>query len=113
MSYVTIKGIEQSLTQILNLKIQSILDHSVYLSSNFFEKIEGSSWSPFRSKDDLESSSHIISISSKGQNVSKMFNKLKKNKIILSMRNGRIRISLAHYNSLDDINILTNTLLGV
>ena len=75
------------------------------------QKIEGSKWVPFRPKKDIESSSHIVSVSKKDQNISKLFNKLNEEKIIASMRRGRIRISLAHYNSIDDINVLVEALL--
>ena len=113
MSYVTIKGIEKSLKQILELNIQSIQEHSVSLSANFLKKIEGSEWRPFRPKEDTESSPHIIVIDKEGQNITEIFNKLNQEKIIVSMRNNRIRISLAHYNSLDDINTLAEVLFRI
>lgn len=112
ISYVTIKGLEISLDRILKLSPNNISSHASTLSSYLLDSLSNSGWTPFRSKLDIESSPHIIAISSKLKDTDEYFNKMRHNKIIASIRNGRIRISLSHYNSEDDIDKVLAILLS-
>ena len=112
ISYITIKGIEQSLDQILRLSTKKISNHSKKLSKILLNKIEATSWQAFRTERDYEFSSHIIALGNADQDIVKYYKKLTENRIITSMRNKRIRISIAHYNCEEDVKKLANILIS-
>ena len=112
ISYITIKGIEQSLDQILRLSTKKISNHSKKLSKILLNKIQATPWQAFRTERDYEFSSHIIALGNADQDIVKYYKRLSENRIITSMRNKRIRISIAHYNCEEDVKKLANILIS-
>ena len=107
ISYMTVKGLESSFDQILNLTTDAISTHAKAMANILFESIEKSGWFLFRSINDYESSPHILTIAKKNSDVTHIYENLRSEGIITSLRNGRIRISIAHYNSANDLDKLS------
>lgn len=108
MSYVSIKGLEISIKEIMELKIKKIENHSIELKNLFIEKLNNTSWNTFHNKNINLSSSNIVCISDKNKDMKKISSILYQNKIICSYRNNHLRFSFAHYNNEIDVqNCLT------
>ena len=108
MSYVSIKGLEISIKEIMELKIKKIENHSIELKNLFIEKLNKTSWNTFHNKNINLSSSNIVCISDKNRDMKKISSILYQNKIICSYRNNHLRFSFAHYNNEIDVqNCLT------
>ena len=110
ISYMTVKGLESSFEKILNLTPEAISNHAQTMVGILFKSIEKSGWIPFRPINDYESSPHIITIAKKNAETAHVYEKLRDKGIITSLRNGRIRISIAHYNSENDLDKLSRIL---
>lgn len=110
MSYISIKGLEVALNELLKLNIINISMHANKLKNFLSNQLEESRWNLYRSEDDISASSHIISLESFSHNIHNQFEKLKTNAIICGIRNNRIRISISHYNNQTDIEKLINAL---
>jgi len=110
MSYISIRGLEVAVNELLNLNIINISLHANKLKNLLSTQLKGTQWNLYRPEDDINASSHIVSIESFSHNVLKQFEKLKSNAIICGIRNDRIRISISHYNNQMDIEKLLNTL---
>ena len=107
ISYMTVKGLESSFDQILNLTTDAISTHAKAMANILFESIEKSGWFTFRSINDYESSPHILTLAKMNSDVTHVYENLRSEGIITSLRNGRIRISIAHYNSANDLDKLS------
>jgi selenocysteine lyase/cysteine desulfurase len=110
MSYISIKGLEVALNELLKLNIINISMHANKLKNFLSNQLEESRWNLYRSEDDISASSHIISLESFSHNIHNQVEKLKTNAIICGIRNNRIRISISHYNNQTDIEKLINAL---
>ena len=110
MSYISIKGLEVAVNELLNLNITNVSIHANKLKTLLSNQLEETRWNLYRAKDDVSASSHIISIESLSKNIRDNFEKLKTNTIICGIRNNRIRISISHYNNQTDIEKLINAL---
>ena len=110
MSYISIKGLETSIKEIINLDIQKINAHSDKLAKILSSGLIGSKWRTYRSLNDKSASSHIVSLQSSSENIDHTLQKLKIAKIVCGSRNNRLRISIAHFNNEADINSLINAL---
>ena len=71
-----------------------------------------SKWNIYNNENSSNKSFHIISFQPKSKKIEpvKIFKKLNKRGIICSLRNNRLRLSIAHYNNQNDINHLLETL---
>ena len=110
MSYVSIKGLEVSIKELLEMKIQNIEKHSKDLKTIFLGKLKDTSWNVFHDKIIDLSSSNIICISNDKKNLKEVSNLLFQNNIVCSYRNNHLRISIAHFNNENDIEKLFNLL---
>ena len=113
MSYVSIKGLEVSIKELLEMKIQNIEKHSKDLKTIFLDKLKDTSWNVFHDNNIDLSSSNIICISNDKKNLKEASNLLFQNNIICSYRNNHLRISIAHFNNENDIEKLFNFLCGL
>ena len=113
MSYVSIKGLEVSIKELLEMKIQNIEKHSKDLKTIFLGKLKDTSWNVFHDKIIDLSSSNIICISNDKKNLKEVSNLLFQNNIVCSYRNNHLRISIAHFNNENDIEKLFNLLGGL
>ena len=109
MSYVSLKSLNVSIKEILNLGIQNIASHSEKLKKYLLSSLNKDRYKTLNGNEKL-SSSHIISISNNEIDSTKLSKILFDNGIICSLRNGFIRISLAHYNDQTDIDKLLSVL---
>ena len=110
MSYISIRGLEVAVNELLNLNMINISLHANKLKNLLSTQLKGTQWNLYRPDDDIDTSSHIVSIESSSHNIRKQFEKLKSNAIICGIRNNRIRISISHYNNQTDIEKLINVL---
>ena len=103
MSYLSIKSLEKSLQKILELGVENIAAHVTSLGKKFSEELDSCNWKQFRSSGDASASSHIVSLSKSNIDLSKTFERLKEHKLYCSLRNNRLRVSIAHYNNEEDL----------
>lgn len=111
MSYLTVKGLELSTGELINLNPLRIEKHALSLSSYLLKTLKGTKWTAFREIDSLERSPNILSLCNQKVDSKKLSQGLKENNIVCSLRNGRLRVSIAHYNSQEDIDALLAVLL--
>ena len=109
MSYISLKSLNVSIKEILNLGIQNIASHSEKLKKYLLSSLNKDKFKTLNGNEKLLSS-HIISISNNEMDSTKITKILFDNGIICSLRNGFIRISLAHYNDQTDIDKLLSVL---
>ena len=112
MSYVSIIGLKKSIEELIKLNPLKIDKHSKKLSKFLISRINQKKWKVFQNKKTYNNSNHIISFQSKSDIIepSEIFKRLKKNKIICSLRNKKLRLSIAHFNNQKDIENLLETL---
>ena len=108
LSYISAVGLRASIDALLKLGLEAISTHAEELSGLLIRGLAGSGWAPFRAAESAAFSPHIITLQNPNCDPNKVHDLLSEHKIICSLRNGRIRVSLAHYNSSDDITALLN-----
>ena len=112
ISYISAVGLQIAIEQLLNIKVLNILKHSDKLANMLFSNLEDSDWKCFRKTTSNEFSSHIISLMPpSADRLKSTFEQLSKKGLICGIRNGRLRISIAHYNDSNDIKYLGASLL--
>ena len=112
ISYISVVGLKTAIQQLLDIKISSIMKHSDKLAKILLSMLEESDWKSFRQATSNEFSSHIISLTHPCANtVKSTFDQLSKKGFIFGIRNGRLRISISHYNNSTDIKYLGASLL--
>jgi selenocysteine lyase/cysteine desulfurase len=110
LSYITAAGLNASIDELLKLGLNNIFEHSQKLATALISKLEGSGWAPFQSPESPGFSPHIVTLQNPYCDVRETEASLTENRIICSIRNGRVRVSHAHYNSHDDVTALINCL---
>ncbi len=110
MSYVSLTGLTVGIGELLAMELEKIEAHARSLASLLVEELDGSGWAPFRSIDDKAASTHIVTLGQSDSGVENTVNALRDAKIICGIRNGRIRISLAHFNDENDVRSLVEVL---
>ena len=112
ISYISVVGLKTAIQQLLDIKISSIMKHSDKLAKILFSMLEESDWKSFRPTTSSEFSSHIISLTHPcADTVKSTFEQLSKKGLVFGIRNGRLRISISHYNNSTDIKYLGASLL--
>ncbi|MDG2475003.1 MAG: aminotransferase class V-fold PLP-dependent enzyme [Paracoccaceae bacterium] len=110
LSYISAVGLSAALKELLEIDVNEINAHSYKLAGILLSGLEHLEWKPFRRVDSSEFSGHIISLNATTLNIPSTQKYLIKNGIICGIRNGRIRISLAHYNNERDVQSLLKSL---
>ena len=110
LSYITAMGLKASVDELLKLGLENIDGHSQKLASALISGLNGSDWTPFQSPESPGFSPHIVTLQNPSCDARATEASLMDNRIICSIRNGRVRVSLAHYNSKDDVDALINSL---
>ena len=110
MSYISIRGLTVAIGELLDLGSERIEAHAKSLARLLVDELDGSGWTPYRSIDDKAASAHIITIGHPGGGVENAVKTLRDANIICGSRNGRIRISLAHFNDENDVRSLVQVL---
>ena len=111
MSYLTVRGLELSAGELIEINPLRIEKHALSLSNYLLESLNGSQWTAFREIDSSERSPNILSLRNQQIDSKKLSKELKDKNIVCSLRNGRLRVSIAHYNSQEDIDVLLAVLL--
>tara|TARA_B100000989_G_scaffold197184_1_gene148942 strand:+ start:1 stop:1032 length:1032 start_codon:yes stop_codon:yes gene_type:complete len=109
MSYISLKGLEVSIQEILKIGVDNIDNHAQRLKRYFLSHLNKSNFQTFHQKN-IPTSSHIVSIFDPKKNISRVAKLLSKNNIFCSIRNGYLRVSFAHYNNQSDIDKLLSIL---
>jgi selenocysteine lyase/cysteine desulfurase len=109
MSYISLKGLEVSIQEILKIGIENIDNHSQKLKRYFVSILNESNFQTFHQKN-ISTSSHIVSIFNPNINISRVTRLLSENNIFCSIRNSYLRVSFAHYNNQSDIDKLLSIL---
>ena len=110
MSYISIRGLTVAIGELLDLGSEKIEAHAKSLARLLVDELDGSGWTPYRSIDDKAASAHIITLGHPGGGVENAVKTLRDANIICGSRNGRIRISLAHFNDENDVRSLVQVL---
>ena len=110
ISYISVVSLNESLDALLKIGIDKIDNHSRTLAKILISGLKTLDWKSFRTADNEEASNHIITLKALKLDAQETLKRLEKNRIICSMRNGRIRVSIAHYNNENDINTLLENL---
>jgi len=110
MSYISIVGLKVAIDELLKLGAASIEEHSQQLARLLVEELDDCGWRPYRNLTQNAASSHIVTFGHRDADGEATLQKLLDANIICSVRNGRVRISLAHYNSGDDVRAIADAL---
>ncbi len=110
LSYISVVGLNAALDELLKTSVERIHNHSSQLAEVLLTGLTNLEWEAFIEADADEFSPHIITLQTARHNVQSALQKLEKNGVICGNRNGRIRVSLAHYNNEDDIQSLLKVL---
>jgi selenocysteine lyase/cysteine desulfurase len=106
MSYISISGLTVAVAELLVLGAEKIEAHAQSLAKLLHEELKGSGWTSFRSIEDRAASSHIISLEDPTKDIENTLQMIRNSKIVCGGRNGRIRVSIAHFNDENDIRSL-------
>ncbi|MBL4768065.1 MAG: aminotransferase class V-fold PLP-dependent enzyme [Rhodobacteraceae bacterium] len=98
MSYMTISGLTVAISELLALGSENIEAHARTLAASLNEALTGTGWTPYRPIDDKAASAHIITLGNPSGDVEKTLKLIRDANIVCSSRNGRIRVSIAHFN---------------
>ena len=113
ISYISAVGLQTAIQQLLNINVLNIMKHSDKLAKMLFSILEDSDWKSFRPTTSSEFSSHIISLMHpSADRIKSSFEELSKKGVICGIRNGRLRISISHYNDSNDVKHLGDSLLN-
>jgi cysteine desulfurase / selenocysteine lyase len=110
LSYISVVGLNAALDELLKLSVERIHNHSIKLGEVLLTGLNNLEWEAFVEAESDEFSPHIMTLQTAHYNVQSALQKLTKNGVICGIRNGRIRVSLAHYNNEDDIQALLKAL---
>ena len=110
-NYIAAIAVEQSLTDLLNLRPSRIEAYVIDLASKLRDGLESVGLPVFRSSDGL-GEAHIVAVGSSlsdnhdstdSQDILELHNYLTQNNVAHSIRRGILRLSLHAYNDLNDI----------
>jgi selenocysteine lyase/cysteine desulfurase len=110
MSYISMSGLTVAIGELLAMGPAKIEAHAQSLASFLLDELRGADWLPYRPRDDKAASAHIITLSNRAGNIEKTLQILRDANIVCGSRNGRIRVSIAHYNDGNDIRAIASKL---
>ena len=113
MSYISMSGLTIALGELLAMSAEKIEAHAQSLARLLDEELRGTGWTPFRSIEDRTASAHIIALENPAAEVEYTLKTIRDANIVCSSRNGRIRVSIAHFNDENDIRALVKILRQV
>jgi selenocysteine lyase/cysteine desulfurase len=109
MSYLSLKGLEVSIQEILDLGLEKIENHSKKLKNYFISFLSDIGYQTFHDEK-IYSAPHIVSIFGPEKKMYTISKSLSEKGVFCSLRNGYLRVSLAHYNDQKDIDKLLSIL---
>lgn len=111
MAYSSAVGLSSSLALLDDVGIDAIGKHARTLSTELVDKVALSGWRPFRPLATAGASRHIVSLVNDELDAHEVQRGLATdNRVFVSSRGGRIRVSLHGYNDSDDVERLASAL---
>ncbi|MEM8484613.1 MAG: aminotransferase class V-fold PLP-dependent enzyme [Bacteroidota bacterium] len=110
MSYVSIAGLCKALDQLKSIGEARLVRHAQALSLALVAGAHPYGWRPFHPHATSGAAPHIISLAHDTIDAVAAVETLRKQHIVCSARNGRIRVSIAPYTDTKDIDRLINGL---
>lgn len=110
MSYISMAGLSVAIGELLAMGATAIETHARTLADLLNDALIDTGWVPFRANTDVASCSHIITLGNSADDVESTLKVIRNANIVCGSRNGRIRISIAHYNDENDIRTLVEKL---
>ena len=110
MSYISIIGLTVALDELLAMGALRIEAHARSLAEVLNQELQGTGWVPFRSIEDEAASAHIITLENPAGELENTLKTIREANIVCGSRNGRIRVSIAHFNQENDIRALVKIL---
>lgn len=110
MSYISICGLTVALDELLTMGAAKIEIHARSLANILNLELKCTGWVPFRSLEDEAASAHILTLGNPAAEVENTLKTIRDANIVCSSRNGRIRVSIAHFNQESDIHALVKIL---
>ncbi len=109
MAYISLVGLKSALQHRQTLNNADVLHHADELSDYLIERVAPLGWSPFRQRGP-GAAPHIVAIGHAAVLADDAVSQLKRDAVICSSRNNRLRVSLATYNTRADIDALVESL---
>jgi selenocysteine lyase/cysteine desulfurase len=113
MSYISMSGLTVALGELLAMSAEKIEAHAQSLARLLDEELKGTGWTPFRSIEDRAASAHIVALQNTSVEAEYTLKTIRDANIVCSSRNGRIRVSIAHFNDESDVLALVKILQQV
>jgi len=110
MSYISIVGLGVAIGELIALNPEKIKDHSDALAEVLLRMLLGTGWVSYRPIKDKAAATHIIALSHPTAGSDETLQSLLDANIVCSVRNGRVRVSLAHYNDESDVHAIVAAL---
>ena len=110
MSYGSLAALTAGIQALLKAGISKIEQHGDTLATHLFKNLNGTDWAPFRPHGSPSASNHIVSLAAPGRDIDTVVQTLYDNQIVCGSRGGRIRVSLAPYNTTADVDRLVKVL---
>jgi selenocysteine lyase/cysteine desulfurase len=110
MSYISMAGLVTALDSLMAVGQGRLEAHSRDLSRRLVEGVHEYGWAAFRAPEDASASPHIVSLAHPRIGAEQAMGTLLRNHVVCGTRNGRIRVSLAHYNDSADVDGLIDAL---
>ena len=99
--------------ELLALTPETINDHADALADVLLGMLQGTGWNRYRPLTDKATATHIIALSHPTAGAEETMQALRDANIVCSVRNGRVRVSLAHFNDESDVQAIVAALIRV
>lgn len=109
MSYISIIGLTAAMADLQKLGAQNIARHGAALAALLLDQTADNGWSAYRPPG-RGASSHIVTLGHDSADAQETLAALRRAGVTCSVRNGRVRVSLAHYNDAGDVAALASAL---
>lgn len=110
MSYVSVTGLSTSIGELLRLGIGEVERHATRLADALVAGTEPLGWRPFRPVDDPAAAANLVSLVPPDGSIDGVAQRLRSHGVVSSVRDGRLRVSLAPYNDEGDVDALVAAL---
>ena len=110
LSYATVSGLACAIEALNRLGPNAIAQHAAALAGALSAKLGATAWRPFRAVGSAAASPHIVTLAHPAADAEQLVPKLRNAGVVCSARQGRVRVSLAHYNTCTDLDALVSAL---
>lgn len=112
MSYVSMRGLTVAIDELLALGDEAVEAHARSLARLLLNGLDGSRWSPYGAQERILAAPHIVTLTRDDGDVGSTVDALRQANIVCGSRNGRIRVSIAHFCDENDIRAFLAVLTG-